>query len=490
METKIINTTPAGLRELLAAVPESGTREQIVYIDVDDLTPDPKNFYSLSDMEGLMSNIALFGVQQPLRVRDDPEDLGRYIIVSGHRRREAVRRLVEEDGREDLRELPCIVESVTGSEARRELQLICGNSDTRKMTGAEISEQAQRVQELLYKLQEEEGYEFPGRMRDYVAEACKVSKSKLSRLKVIREKLIPVLEDAWARGQLNEEQAYTLAQMDGQTQKYINDLAEYDIKEWYGWRLADWGRTIKAIQALECPVTPGPCGFVYEHIDGYLDKNPTHDCGTCCIDCWRLMTCPDACHMSLEARKKKEEEKAEAKMEAQREQAQRTARQSEKDQEEIETLTRLWTRVGEVWRASGVDEREASMVLLNEEPDEDDLDEFVALANSPEDSVTARSPVPILPYSLVTEDLVNLCGIADFFHCSLDYLLGRTDEPEGGGTAWRTGKPSAAGRYYARFDPEAPVELACRWTGESWQGPFGNTIEHVCCGWVPLPEKE
>ena len=92
METKFM--TKGELRELLA-VPDPGTREQIVYLDVKDLEPDPKNFYSLSDIESLMDNIALFGIQQPLRVRADPMDPDRGSIVSGHRRREAVRRLAE-----------------------------------------------------------------------------------------------------------------------------------------------------------------------------------------------------------------------------------------------------------------------------------------------------------------------------------------------------------------------------------------------------------
>ena len=46
--------------------------------------------------------------------------------------------------------------------------------------------QLRTVHPLLYQLREE-GYEFPGRMRDQVAAACKVSAPKLARLKVIRE---------------------------------------------------------------------------------------------------------------------------------------------------------------------------------------------------------------------------------------------------------------------------------------------------------------
>ena len=427
METR--NMTVGELRELLA-VPESGTaREQIVYIDVADLEPDPRNFYSLSDIEGLMENISLFGVQQPLRVRADPMDPDKWIIVSGHRRREAVRRLAE-DGREDLREVPCIIESAAGSEALQELRLIYANSDTRRMTSAEISSQAERVEALLYQLKEE-GFDFPGRMRDHVAEACKVSKSKLSRLKVIKDKLILGLREAWEDGELNEDQAYRLARMPKEMQRRIEAYADGGNKAaWTARQLGIWFDRMIRIDMMKCPasVRAKQCDRREERSAGVFDGT-AFSCGdTCCRDCFRLADCDDFCRKCAD--KKNQQLSARAEMKAQREQAaaHRSAQQSEKDQEEQETLTRLWKRVGEIWRASGVDKREAWMVLNNEEPDEDDLREFVTLANSPEESVTAQSPVPILPYSLVAEDLQNLCGIADFFHCSLDYLLGRTDK--------------------------------------------------------------
>ena len=52
-----------------------------------------------------------------------------------------------------------------------ELQLILANSTARVLSNAEISKQAERMEVLLYQLKEE-GYEFPGRMRDQVAAAC------------------------------------------------------------------------------------------------------------------------------------------------------------------------------------------------------------------------------------------------------------------------------------------------------------------------------
>lgn len=171
--------------------PDTG-REQIEYIDVDLLDRDPNNFYDLSQLDALADNIATVGLQQPVRVRDGQD--GHVVIVSGHRRTAAIRKLVEE-GRTDLREVPCIREKSAGSAALQELRLIYANSDTRDLSSSEIGRQADRVRALLYQLQEE-GHEFPGRMRDHVAEACKISRTKLARLDAIRNNLAPNIRKA------------------------------------------------------------------------------------------------------------------------------------------------------------------------------------------------------------------------------------------------------------------------------------------------------
>lgn len=226
----------------------TGEREQIEYIDIDRIDDDPNNFYELSGLEELAANIELLGLQQPIRVRAGGEP-GRYVIVSGHRRRAAVRQLVLE-GHGELRELPCIVERGQASAALQELRLIYANSDTRKMSSAEISKQAERVEALLYQLKEE-GYEFPGRMRDHVAEACKVSQSKLARLKVIREKLNSGWRGRYESGRLNESAAYTLAQMPEERQMVL--LAGLgDRKDLYENMLASYGRSLEQTEQVTC----------------------------------------------------------------------------------------------------------------------------------------------------------------------------------------------------------------------------------------------
>ena len=122
----------------------------------------------------------------------------------------------------------------------QELRLIYANADTRHLTSAETAKQVQRVEALLYQLKEE-GVEFPGRMRDHVAEACKLSKSKLARLKVIREKLIPLWAALYKKDKINEDFAYELAKLPEDYQRKLYD-AQQDGLSVYGNSVESWSR--------------------------------------------------------------------------------------------------------------------------------------------------------------------------------------------------------------------------------------------------------
>ena len=108
----------------------------------------------------------------------------------------------------------------------QELRLIYANADTRRMSSADIARQAERVQELLYELKEQ-GVDCPGRMRDHVAEACKISKSKLSRLEAIRSHLAPDIRKAYwdgpEKGRLHEAAAYSLSRLPEDYQRQVVD---------------------------------------------------------------------------------------------------------------------------------------------------------------------------------------------------------------------------------------------------------------------------
>lgn len=408
-------------------VPNLGTsgREQIEYIDIDLIDDDPNNFYELSGLEELAANIELLGLQQPIRVRAGAER-GRYIIVSGHRRRAAVRQLVE-DGHGELRDLPCIVEQGQDSAALQELRLIYANSDTRKMTPSDISRQAERVEALLYQLKEE-GYEFPGRMRDHVAEACKVSKSKLARLKVIRENLAEPWRPAYEAGKLAEATAYTLAQMPIERQRVICDgLAKRGTMPGSAqeYQVRDYGENLAQVEAVECTsYGHGPC-LNREAMQGRImqaDHWSYNYCRQCCDQCNRLSSCKDACSMLAD---KVKQLKADAK--AQRDQDKQA--QEKKARSKVEQIKELWKRFGEARAAAGKSPKEchaAGGMYYANGGKEDVYEKREQLEGKFSEDTT-------LPFGLhcFLGEVQRYVKIADLLGVSLDYLLCRTDDPTG-----------------------------------------------------------
>ena len=414
-------------------VPESGTREQIEYIDEAKLSGDGENFYSMEGIEALAQNIELVGLQQPLRVRPDPDDEGGYIVVSGHRRLTAIRTICKADEPERWRTVPCIVERGELSPAMRELRLIYANSDTRRMSNADLSAQAERVEKLLYQLQEE-GVEFPGRMRDHVAEVCQISKSKLARLKVIREGLSKSeqIAKAWEKGELPEATAYELAHMPEEQQDEIAHAYTHR-KTYYGHGLTylstdkvkNIAAALEALGKLPC-AHGGRCADVAQGKRTNILEKLTESawsyapCGnTCCADCSELGTCKQVCPLLL-AKQDEMKTKKRADQRAERE------RQAEADRPVIGEITELWRRFGVARAAAGKSVAEcynAAGVVYGVP----DADEVVRLENG-EAKYAANTKLPY-GYSCYLSDIHRFTRVADLLGVSLDYLLCRSDDP-------------------------------------------------------------
>ena len=479
------------LASVLKNVPDSGTsdgRERIEYIGLDKLRDDPNNFYSLDGIEELAGNIEFAGLQQPVRVRRDAEHSGEYIIVSGHRRTAAIRKIVE-DGNKAFETVPCIVEADGGSEALRELRLIYANSDTRRMSSADISKQAERVEALLYQLKEE-GVEFPGRMRDHVAEACKVSKSKLSRLKVIRDKLAPdIYAGYYERGKLPEDTAYELAKLPVDTQRVIVDRATRknrdDIRYLYSSRVKDQGADIQRFSKMVCRCEQGgTCVNVPNMVDKLYSngwRGYTH-CGSgCCYDCDELATCSKCCSRMAEVKAQRKAEHKEAKAKA-------AEIQAKHDQPVIDTLRLMWSRMGESCKRAGVDygevcEKAGIYGLLPPQTTAALLDGGGKL--------TADTRPPF-GYVVGQDAIAHLVKLADLLGCSLDYLFGR-DVPESGtGTTepkWQTGEPPEDGEYVVRAEGpgEYGTDIAMYKNGRWWG--YEAPGKYRVVGWWPMPQE-
>lgn len=405
------------LAALLGAVSQMDAgRDQIEYIRLDLLDEDPNNFYLLSDIDQLAANIDLCGLQQPIRVRPVP-DSDRYMIVSGHRRRKAIELLAKDDP-ERWREVACIVEQDEASPALQRLRLIYANANTRKMTPAETSRQAEEVTNLLYQLKEE-GYEFPGRMRDHVAEAVGVSKTKLARLKVIRENLDASWVDAWEDGTLTEAQAYALAKMPPFWQSIIKENYGYAVTSLYADTIDRMHDKFIRVNDIKCSYGLQICEHTSSMMARLSKENWYTPCTGCCFDCSDLRTCKNCCPQALEKQKElKAADKAEKREERQH--------QEELERPGAEFAKMVYQRIGEARSQNDVSVETLTKARGTFYSASIDLPKQLSM----ESGDGKYSPNTYLPLgtSVRACDLMQVVAVADALQCSVDYLLGRTEE--------------------------------------------------------------
>lgn len=483
------------LKTLAQPVSNSDTgREQIEYIDVDLLDKDQNNFYQLSDLDALADNIATVGLQQPIRVRDGEN--GHVVIVSGHRRTAAIRKLVEE-GRTDLRDVPCIRERGEASPALQELRLIYANSSTRDLSSAEISRQAEKVRELLYQLKEE-GYEFPGRMRDHVAEACKISRSKLARLEKIQKGLASCYRDAWEAGTLPEDTADALSSLPGYVQERIKRVCPKTTPS--AGRIRDTAKRGEYLAvSFKCPD-----GSTCTHMDKFfrhdLKAQSWEACGgeKCCLKCrnggahdpsgYCGAACAEMCSKAREkyekAKEKKKASDAAAEMKAQSEAVRRVRSEAR--------------RVVRAADAAGLGDE----VKLHYDYGGSLT---VGLLRSLSDGTAVDSTVKYYSGGILPWRADDAAKNAKTLHCSVDYLLGLTDEINS--TAAASGQVALAAWMPGGTTPAAPcdavadfklgnddgrvIRMTCRWDGKAFLFKKGKEpINSDVVRWLALPEVE
>lgn len=397
-------------------------KERLEYIDIGLIDEDPNNFYAISNIDELCANIELVGLQQPVRLRPNPDKPGRYIVVSGHRRWTAFKKLSGE-GKEEYRTIPAIIEAGAASAEMQELRLIYANSGTRKMTDFELRQQAERVQDLLYRLKEQ-GVDFPGRMRDHVAEACRISKSKLARLQQIGKGLAKdIAKTYYETGLLTEATALELAKLPEDVQREIIDRVRNMVGgnvSRLGAVLADnMGKDILRLRELDCRKCAGggECINQAQMLDklysqGYRGYSY---CGRgCCADCPDLVSCPQSCERM---KPKKDKLKADAK-------ADRTAKKAAVEAQNSATIyeiKRLWQRMDAACKAQGKD-----FLTICDACKLDGIS-FSApdyLAGNRIDSIGTPTP---FGYRVDIVSITKMVNVAYALDVSLDYLLGRTD---------------------------------------------------------------
>lgn len=462
---------------------------EVRMIPIADIIPNPKNFYKI-DMEALkplMDSIAMDGLHHYPLVMKHPEQEGKWQLIDGERRYTACRELVKE-GNEDFKVIPCTVKEYA-SVALAELQLILSNSTNRVLSPAEISKQAAETEMLFYQLKEE-GYEFPGRMRDLVAAACNVSATKLARLKVIREKLHRDYQYLFEKNKLPEQTAYALARLPEEFQERIikimgTNVPAGDAVEKIVKRYEDGCRWDAA--ELKCPDGKA-CGGGDRFLRHDLEARSWEEkcCGNrCCLDCDNAKVSYGPCErMCSKAKAMRDQKKSEDAEKNRKEMLKRTKPHQLKTMENARRLLKAIDAAGVAddvtfpWQYYGLAAK---------------VGDVRRWANGEfENSGEWYGP------RLEPEKLEKPMGVCKLLKCSADFLLGLTEELHGGGglkLKWKSPeeKPVAERIVVAKFKmtgAEQTKTLLAKWDGELWCFPSDAPIDSVCTGWWPVPEEE
>lgn len=206
--------------------------KQILYLDVTELKASKENFYGIRDLETLKASISLKGLLQPLLVTEGEE--GRYTVLGGGRRRQAIEELVNE-GREDLRKVPCIVsdtrlqgEEAEDQEEDREMKELLSRLDIisansfREKTDWEKLEETVRIGNIIKDLKRLG--KIKGNVREMQAKLSGTTGTQIARYNAILNNLSEELTEAFKNNEFGISVAYELSRLTEEYQEQAWEL--------------------------------------------------------------------------------------------------------------------------------------------------------------------------------------------------------------------------------------------------------------------------
>ena len=196
-----------GYLDKLKAKADSNAAGELKMLPLEALEPSSRNFYRMCEIDQLADSIAANGLEQNLVVK--AETSGKYRIVTGHRRYQALLRLVSRGVR--IQTVPCIVRPAE-SDAQEMLRMIASNqyrelTDYEKMVQVEQATTAVKTLRSV-KVAELGGIRLDGPTREVVSRLTGMSGPAVSKYAGIAEKLIPELKARMEQGLLPFTVAY------------------------------------------------------------------------------------------------------------------------------------------------------------------------------------------------------------------------------------------------------------------------------------------
>lgn len=273
--------------ETAAKLEPEGVQER--EIPLDEIEENEANAYAQTDIDELAESIKLVGLHQPLVVWPKPE--GGYLLIAGHRRRNALALL----GRKTA---SCRVLDKDFDPALRTLVLHWTNTMVRGgggLTAPYIASAAKEIEEALKDLQARGVVELPGKLRSYVAEVLHKHESQVGKAKAIDKNLVKVWKGDLKCQRIAESTAYELSQCDEDLQRELHGA----YKDRY------WNLDSKKIKAhrraaefdfapLTCPEA-SPCIEPCTGADKRAVAVKRGECPGCCHECGQAESCNNVC---------------------------------------------------------------------------------------------------------------------------------------------------------------------------------------------------
>ncbi|MGL4731292.1 MAG: ParB N-terminal domain-containing protein [Clostridium sp.] len=195
---------------------------KIEYIDIDKIIRNERNFYEINNIEELVEDISINGLNHNLVVR--PTGEGLYELISGERRYTALKELISK-GEDRFKKVPCKVSDLNDLDS--EIVLIQANAQSRELSESDKLIQVRRLTEL-YNMKKKKG-EKVGKVRDLISKDTGLSTSQVGRYSIINKSLIPELRSILDEGNLSVANASEFAALSEENQKIILDIIKNKV---------------------------------------------------------------------------------------------------------------------------------------------------------------------------------------------------------------------------------------------------------------------
>ena len=191
---------------------KEASRKKISY---KDLVDNERNHYSMDEIGFLADSIELLGgIDQTPTVK--PIGGGKYKIIAGHRRKEAVKLLVEEKGLDEYELIDCKLVDADEDETISEFRLHLTNLTTRELSDHDMMLAIEAMTRLINEAKDK-GIEVKGKIRDIIAGQIGLGKSQVQKYITVAASAPQDVKEALKDKKIGIEKAY---------QNVINDKTD------------------------------------------------------------------------------------------------------------------------------------------------------------------------------------------------------------------------------------------------------------------------